>query len=162
MRVMRIHALSFAVALAASTLLAQYPTNAAKPTDALFQTMADLDRQMFDAYNNCQLDRFAPLFDEKVEFYHDQGGVTVGSAKLVEQLKANICGKVPRELVAGSLKVYPMNGYGAVVMGVHHFYQKASGPEPTGIAQFVHLWENKGGAWKVTRVISYDHVGLKK
>lgn len=159
---MRIHPSCCVAFLAGSSLFAQYPTNAAKPSDALYQTMEDLDRQVFDAYNNCQLEKFAPLFDEKVEFYHDQGGVTVGSAKLVEQLKANICGKVRRELVAGSLKVYPMNGYGAVVMGVHRFYQKASGPEPTGIAQFVHLWENKGGAWKVTRVISYDHVGLKK
>jgi hypothetical protein len=34
--------------------------------------------------------------------------------------------------------------------------------EATGEAKFIRLWQNKDGAWKITRVISYDHVALKK
>jgi hypothetical protein len=55
-----------------------------------------------------------------------------------------------------------MHGYGAVEMGVHRFYQPKVGIEATGEAKFIHLWQNKDGAWKITRVISYDHVALKK
>jgi len=31
-----------------------------------------------------------------------------------------------------------------------------------GEAKFIHLWQKKGGAWKITRVISYDHHALAK
>jgi hypothetical protein len=31
-----------------------------------------------------------------------------------------------------------------------------------GEAQFIHLWQYKGGAWKITRVISYDHHAAAK
>src|SRR2546429_5110218 len=34
---------------------------------------------------------------EDVEFYHDQGGVTLGRAALTESVKNNICGKVTRD-----------------------------------------------------------------
>ena len=30
-------------------------------------------------------------------------------------------------------------------------------PEGVGEGQFIHLWQYKDGAWKITRVISYDH-----
>jgi len=30
--------------------------------------------------------------------------------------------------------------------------------EASGVAKFVMLWQNKDGAWRITRVISYDHV----
>jgi hypothetical protein len=29
--------------------------------------------------------------------------------------------------------------------------------EPVGEGKFIHLWQYKDGAWKITRVISYDH-----
>lgn len=141
---------------------AQQPTNAAKPTDALYVSMASLDTRMFDAFNQCKLDDFEGLFHEGVEFYHDQGGLTVGITKVVAQIKTNICGKVTRQLLPGSLKVYPMHGYGALVTGLHNFYQSSQGTEPTGIAQFAHLWSNQDGEWKVTRVISFDHVSLRR
>jgi Domain of unknown function (DUF4440) len=61
------------------------------------------------------------------------------------------------------LEVYPMDGCGAVEMGVHRFHHL--GPEnrePPGEAKFVHLWHNTDGAWKISRVISYDHHSLAK
>jgi len=36
-------------------------------------------------------------------------------------------------------------------------HPKAEDTEPVGEAKFVHLWQLKDGAWKITRVLSYDH-----
>jgi Domain of unknown function (DUF4440) len=140
---------------------AQSPQSAAPP-DELLRTIAWLDGALFDAYNRCDLEKFGTFFSDEVEFYHDQGGVTLGRQNLTESVKKNICGKVRQELVPGTLEVYPIPGYGAVETGVHRFDPKAEQSEPTGEAKFVHLWQNKDGAWKITRVISYDHRALPK
>jgi len=133
------------------------------PTDQLFRTIAALDSALFDAFNRCDLEKFGTFFIDDVEFYHDQGGVTLGRQSLTESVKTNICGKVSRELVPGTLEVYPMNGYGAIEMGVHRFHHpKAEATEPVGEGKFVHLWQNKDGAWKITRVLSYDHHTVPK
>ena len=132
------------------------------PPEELHATLAELDTALFTAFNNCDIEKFPSFFSEDVEFCHDQAGPTVGVKILIEQLKSNICGKVRRELVAGTLQAYPMHGYGAVQMGDHLFYPHAKGSEPTGIAKFIHLWQKKDGVWKITRVISYDHKAAPK
>ena len=140
---------------------AQSPNTTALPEE-LARTIASLDSALFDAYNQCDLEKFATFFIDDVEFYHDQGGVTLGRQNLTESVQKNICGKVRRELVPGTLEVYPMRGYGAVEMGVHRFHQPKVDPnKPVGEAKFMHLWQNKDGVWKITRVISYDHRSLK-
>ena len=123
----------------------------------LDKTISALDTVLFDAYNRCDLEKFGSLIDENVEFYHDKAGNTFGRAALVEAIKNNICGKVTRELVAGTLEVYPMKGYGALEIGVHRFHHPGQSNDTLGEASFIHLWQYKNGAWKVTRVISYDH-----
>lgn len=50
----------------------------------LDKALTTLDAALFDAYNKCDLDKFASFFVDDVEFYHDQGGVTLGKAKLTE------------------------------------------------------------------------------
>jgi uncharacterized protein (TIGR02246 family) len=140
-------------------LLAQTPS----APDALFQTIQALDTQLFDAYNRCDLEKFGSLLADDLEFYHDKTGLSRGRTALLEGIKNNICGKVTRELVAGTLEVYPIADYGAVEIGVHRFHHP--GHETTdsiGEAKFIHLWQKKDGAWKVTRVISFDHQALKK
>ena len=129
----------------------------------LDRTLTALDAALFDAYNKCDLDKFASFVDENVEFYHDQGGLTLGRAALTDAVKKNICGRVTRELVPGTLKIYPMKGYGAIEMGVHRFHHPGhEDTEGVGEGQFVHLWQYKDGAWKVTRVLSYDHHAAAK
>jgi Domain of unknown function (DUF4440) len=124
----------------------------------LNKVVTALDAALFDSYNHCDLEKFATFFTDDVEFYHDQGGVTLGKVKLTESVKQNICGKVTRELVPSSLQIYPMKGYGAVEMGVHRFHHPGHDDiEPVGEGKFIHLWQYKDGAWKITRVISYDH-----
>ena len=133
--------------------------------DPLFRTLASLDNQLFDAYNRCDLDKFAALMVEDVEFYHDKGGVTLGRAALVEAVKNNICGKVRRDLIPSSLEVHPMDGYGALQIGTHRFCahdaKRCDGLDG-GVGKFIHLWRESGGTWRITRVISYDHVPVAK
>jgi hypothetical protein len=129
----------------------------------LDKAITTLDASLFDAYNRCDLEKFASFIAENVEFYHDQGGVTLGRAALTDSVKKNICGRVSRELVPGTLHVYYMKGYGAVEMGVHRFHHPGhDDTEPVGEGKFIHLWQYKDGAWKITRVISYDHHAAAK
>jgi Domain of unknown function (DUF4440) len=124
----------------------------------LDRTITVLDAQLFDAYNTCNLEKFASLLADDVEFYHDLGGLMVGNKAVTEAVKQNICGKVQRVLVPGTLEAHPMKGYGAVEIGVHRFthpWQQDHGE--VGEAKFIHLWRYKDGAWKITRIISYDH-----
>jgi hypothetical protein len=129
----------------------------------LDKAIAALDAALFDSYNRCDLEKFSSFFADDVEFYHDQGGVTLGRAALTDSIKKNICGKVTRELVPGTLQVHYMKGYGAVEMGVHRFHHPGhEDTEGVGEASFIHLWQYKDGAWKITRVISYDHHSAAK
>lgn len=124
----------------------------------LFQAVAEADAAFFDAYNRCDLKKSGAMVVEDLEFYHDKGGLSLGRQDLVDSLQKNICGKVSRELVAGTLEVYPIRGFGAVEMGVHRFHHPGRDDvEPVGEGKFVMLWQNKDGAWIITRVISYDH-----
>lgn len=134
-----------------------------KSQEELTSAVSKLDRAVFNAYNTCDLATFARYFSDDVEFYHDQGGMTVGVEKLTEALKKNICGKVRREVMASSVEVYPMKGFGAVQTGSHRFHHPGrEATEPVGEAKFIHLWRYKDGAWKITRVISFDHRAAEK
>ncbi len=132
------------------------------PPETLFKTIQSLDAQLFDAYNHCELTTLGAMMSNDLEFYHDQTGLSVGKAPFLAAIKLNICGKVERTLVPDSMEVYPLKGYGAVQIGVHHFHQQGHPEDRGGDARFVTLWQNKDGAWKVTRVISYNHESVTK
>lgn len=132
------------------------------PPDRLYETVASLDTQLFDAVNQCDMKKVDSFWSDDAEFYHDKTGLMVGRQNIVDSIKNNLCGKVMRELVPGTLEVYPLGDYGAVEIGVHRFlhpYTQDHGV--VGEAKFIHVWQYKDGTWKITRVISYDH-GLAK
>jgi ketosteroid isomerase-like protein len=131
--------------------------------DPLFQTIASLDTQLFDAFNRCDVAKFASLLANDLEFYHDNDGLSRGPQSTVDALRKNICGKVTRELVPGTMEVYPIANFGAVEIGVHRFrHPGRDDTEPMGEAKFIHIWHNQGGSWKLTRVISVGHHALPK
>lgn len=129
--------------------------------DELFRTLAALDKALFEAFNHCELDKFAGFLAADIEFHHDKGGLTSGALALTRSVKDNICGKVRRDLVPGTLRVFPMLG-GALQLGVHRFDHPGQPQAPLGEGQFVHLWQQQNGVWKLTRVISYDHRELPR
>lgn len=121
----------------------------------LHDTIAMMDSILFEAYNTCKLEKFATMIDEDLEFYHDRGGLTTSKQSILESLKNNICGKVTRELLPGSIEVYPIPGYGAVQIGSHRFYnsqEKERGP--SRYARFIHTWHMENGQYRIARVIS--------
>jgi len=120
---------------------------------SLYDSIAVMDSIWEDAYDNCKLDVMEEIISEDLEFYHDQGGVMTSKKKLNEALKANICGKVKRELKKGSLEVYPIKGYGAVEMGLHGFHG-VNETNASHYSKFVHIWKRTNGKWQITRVIS--------
>ena len=144
-------------------LSASLPVHAqsSESSDSLFKAIQAQDTRFFDAYNHCDLTTVGNMVSEDLEFYHDKTGLAVGRQALVNALKENICGKVTRELVPGTLEVYPLANYGAVEIGVHRFHHPDDASN-VGEAKFIQVWQNKNGSWKITRVISFDHHPLKK
>lgn len=138
----------------AAAIHAQEPRSA----DSLLQTVAGLDKALFDAYNDCDLGTLGRMVSDDLEFYHDHDGLSVGRQVFLESNQKNICGKVRRELVAGTLEVYPLGSSGALEIGVHRFHHPGlENTEPGGEAKFVIIWQQRDGAWKMTRTISYGH-----
>jgi hypothetical protein len=118
-----------------------------KSHEELDKAIGSLDAALFDSYNRCDWEKFSSFFVDDVGFYHDQGGVTLGKGKLTDSVKKNICAKVTRELVPGTLQVHHMKGYGAVEMGVHRFHHPGhQDTEGVGEGRFIHLWRYKDGA----------------
>jgi hypothetical protein len=128
--------------------------------DPLFDTIEALDHAVFDGFNHCdakdRLRQHAGYFAPDVEFYHDQGGVTWSRQAMLANTAKNVCGHFSRELVAGSLRVYPIKDFGAIETGVHRFCQFDSGA-CVGIADFTIVWRKQGDRWQITRVLSYGH-----
>ncbi|MGH2506138.1 MAG: nuclear transport factor 2 family protein [Ktedonobacteraceae bacterium] len=133
--------------------------------DALFKTISTLDSAVFSAFNHCsapeQLQKYASYFTPDVEFYHDTGGVTWSRKDMIDNTRKNACGKYRRELVPGSLKVFPIKGYGAIEQGVHRFCNIKTG-KCTGIANFVIIWRHQCKKWEITRALSYGHRPIKQ
>ncbi len=148
--------LSFSVVavLVLTSLMIRPDENEIVESMSLSDSIVMMDNRWEDAYNNCKLDVMEEIISEDLEFYHDQGGLMTSKKKLIEALKNNICGKVTRELKEGSIEVYPINGYGAVEMGMHGFRNSNEPKSTMHYAKFVHLWKRENGKWKITRVIS--------
>lgn len=127
---------------------------------ALFDEISRQDTALFKAFNQHDLKTFESFFAKDLEFYHDKEGLS-GYEKNMESFQKHFAedAKVRRELVEGTLEVYPLAGFGAVELGIHRFYTSEKGqPEHlTATARFVTVWELKGGGWKISREISYDH-----
>lgn len=150
--------LSAALLLAAACTTARRQPIAGLPpytaqSKTLHDTIARLDSLFFDAYNTCKLEVMTALIAEDVEFYHDLGGRSTSRNDIVDGVRRNVCGKSSRELLEGSIEVYPIPGYGAVQIGAHRFrnHQEAS---VSRYARFVHTWKREPDGWKLARVIS--------
>lgn len=128
-----------------------------KPDDEeLYKTIIKLDSTFFDAYNTCasNLDKYSQFYSDSLEFYHDKGGFMNSKKEIVEGTKNNVCGKVRRELVKGSIEVYPIKDYGAVEIGLHKFINKKEPNSVPKIARFTIIWKKENNDWKITKMIS--------
>jgi hypothetical protein len=135
-------------------------TDVEPSADELTSVISALDSAAFEAFNNCsmpgQLEKHATYFSPDVEFYHDNGGVTWNRQDMIANTGKHVCGNFRRELIPGTLKVYPIKDFGAIEVGAHQFCQFESG-SCDGMADFVIVWRLEDGKWLITRVLSYGH-----
>ena len=126
------------------------------------------DKELFDAvFETCDVAVLSRLVTDDFEFYHDKFGKTASSGTqflkdfgdMCERQRKGTDYRARRELDSASVKVYPINNYGAIHMGLHRFYKKLpDGKEQlVEVSQFTDLWKNENGSWKLARVLSYDH-----
>lgn len=129
-----------------------------QPDDpALYATIVRLDSAFFAAYNTCDvnLDKYGAFFSDSIEFYHDKGGLMTSKQEIINATKRNVCGKVTRELVKGSIEVYPINNYGAVEIARHKFHNNTEKVgTPSAIGKMLLVWRRQNNGWKITRVVS--------
>lgn len=132
--------------------------NAQSKNDSLYKEIAHMDGVLFDAYNSHNIDKLSTLFTTDLEFYHDLGGLT-NYAQNMEAFKNNFAKNngLRRDLVPGSLEVYPIKDFGAIEIGAHTFCHIENGKQDCGTFKFVMIWQKKNGEWKISRVVSYGH-----
>tara|TARA_R100000935_G_C2832225_1_gene165815 strand:- start:413 stop:895 length:483 start_codon:yes stop_codon:yes gene_type:complete len=121
----------------------------------LYEEIIKMDTKFFDAYNRCDLELQRSIFAENIEFFHDQGGLMTSKKGIMDATEKNICGKVTRYLVAGSIEVYPIKDFGAIEFGEHTFKNnQESADTPSQVGKFVIFWEKKNSKWQITKVVS--------
>lgn len=159
--------LSIFAALAAAAPAA--PAAAIIPPPAkLRQAIAARDAELFDLFFlGCDPARMRAMLADDVEFYHDKGGYLFRNAtEMVADYTSSCTARAKpdtwrsrRELVASSLTVDPVPGYGAMEAGEHLFFErKGDGPEKlVGRARFAMVWKLEGQTWKMSRILSFDH-----
>ena len=135
--------------LGTSGVLAQEATDS-----DLYRTVLALDESYFTAYNSCDMETQAKLLCEDLEFYHDQGGLSTSKADILKSIEANICGKVTRELVDGSVEVHEIKGFGAVEIGLHKFYNNQEPDAESKPSRFITLWKQENDTWRMHRIVS--------
>jgi hypothetical protein len=148
--------LSLSIILSACSASRNVKANSYIPdSQSLYDTIVKWDNIYFTAYNTCDLEKQRSIFSDSLEFYHDKGGLSTSKNDIMKALEKNICGKVTRELVAGSIEVYPIKDFGAVEMGIHRFHNNQEPPgTPSHAGKFVIIWQHTNNTWKITRVIS--------
>ena len=138
-----------------TALLGTSVVPAQEATDSdLYRTVLALDASYFTAYNSCDMETQADLLSEDLEFYHDQGGLSTSKADILKSIEANICGKVTRELVEGSVEVHRIKDFGAVEIGLHKFYNNQEPDAESKPSRFITLWKQENGTWRMHRIVS--------
>lgn len=152
----------FIIALAVQQVSLPCFSQSVSPKDAI-KTVTRLDSIFWVAYNKCDVETMASFIADDVEFYHDRAGVTRSKALLIPAFSNGLCGnpnsRLRREAIEGSVQVFPMDNYGAIITGEHIFYVKEPGRDEylDGYGKFAQLWQHTDGSWKMTRILSYDH-----
>ena len=156
-----------AIALLAVLAGLQTPPVVLPDAPALTAAIAEQDAELFSVmFERCEPAALAALITPDFEFYHDKGGRMVGREPFVADYDANCeAKKAPdawqsrRVLVADTLRVYPIPGFGAVEEGTHLFYERqGDGPEAlVGRARFSIVWALQDGGWRASRALSIDH-----
>jgi ketosteroid isomerase-like protein len=143
------------------------PGAVARP--GLAEEIRAADAAFFRAFfDTCDVDAVRRFVTDDFEMFHDKGGrVSASGAEFVKAAEDKCRRQAEgtdflstRKLLPESLKVYPINDYGAISTGTHEFFAVKPG-EPdrlTETGQFTIVWKEENGQWRLARALSFDHV----
>jgi len=98
------------IVLVASTAEARDKIRDYVPADKiLYDHIESMDKVFFDAYNSCDLKKQESIYSDTIEFFHDKAGLINSKSEIIIGTKNNICGKVTRYIIPGSIEVYPIH-----------------------------------------------------
>lgn len=83
------------------------------------------------------------MYSNDIEFFHDKGGLMTSKKEIIDATEKYIYGKVTRELIQGSIEVYPIKDYGAVQIGFHKFHNNQELDTPSKPSKFVTISQRK-------------------
>ena len=124
--------------------------HAAEPTaisTELGRTIAGLDRKFFDAFNACDMATMrGNLLEPGVEFYQDNDDTTYfreisWDPHFRDRCAPNNVSKLRRELILGSMEIYPLKDYGALEIARHNFIIVETG-KLAASPRMVVVWRN--------------------
>ncbi|MES1244402.1 MAG: nuclear transport factor 2 family protein [Acidobacteriota bacterium] len=147
-------------------IMAIDPNPAPVATKELFDELAEKDRLLYETvFNTCDLQALRSLVTDDFEMFHDKSGLVAKTGRQFVQNIRGLCDRrtwgydypARRELVEGTLEVFPLDNYGAIQVGVHRFYREG-GITPVEVSRFTNIWKRDAdGTWKLARALSYDH-----
>ena len=133
------------------------PGRAPSPSD-LQSEIAAADSALFAAFNQRDLHKLRSYFTRDLEFYQDNEGVEHYAQTMKDFSQMfDQTSPIRRDLVLGSLEVYPIKDYGAIEVGRHRFCHVENGKDDCGTFSFVHIWRRTNAGWKISRAVSYGH-----
>jgi len=117
-----------------------------------------MDSLLFAAFNAGDLTRLKTFFAPDLEFYQDNEGLENYAQTMKDfQQMLQQPSRIRRELVPGTLEVYPIKNYGAIELGSHRFCHEENGRTECGTFKFLHVWRKTGTTWRLARIVSYAH-----
>lgn len=122
--------------------------------------VAALDSAMFSAFNAHDAAALGTFFTPDLEFYHDKTGMADYDSTMAnfrDLFERDAETGLRRELVPGTLKVYPLGDFGLLEICQHRFCHTENGKEDCGTFKNIMVWRKDSAGYKVSRVISYDH-----
>jgi hypothetical protein len=122
------------------------PAPALLPHAELVAQIRDVDRQAFEACQDCDLSRYASFFSRDLEFYQDNLGVRSRSQILGSM--RNRCNegiRLSRRLDEKTVVINVVPGFDAVEAGTHSIYsvQEDGAEHLDATAQFTHIWTKR-------------------
>lgn len=121
----------------------------------IYNPIVSLDSIFGEAYNSSNLDIQTELNSDSVELFHDQPGLIKSKQIILDATKSNICGKIRRELVKGSIEKYPISGFEAGKVGMNRFHKiadnESTSPHP---GRFKFIWQHQNNNWLIRSAIS--------
>lgn len=120
----------------------------------LYHQIDSMDKVFFDAYNSCNIEKQESIYSDSIEFFHDKNGLINSKSEIIQGTRNNICGKVTRYIIPGSIEVYPINNYGAVEIGFHRFYNNQEPDAESKQSKFIIIWKKEDVNWRITKVVS--------